>query len=90
MFDTQIVVTGRFAADSHNPLRILSGRAGREAVSKAVRLNTEQVTEHVTEQKDREMAVRLFGRGMSMDTIAELIGRNADVILQWVSPVSQV
>ncbi len=47
MFDTQIVVTVRLAADRHSPLRILSGRADREDVSKAV---------------------RLFGRGMSMDT----------------------
>ena len=64
-----------------------------ERVSKAVRLNTEQVTEQVTErvteQKDKEMAVKLFGRGMSLDTIAELIGRSVDVVLQWVSPVSQ-
>ena len=56
-----------------------------QAVNQAVKLNTEQVTE----QKDREMAVKLFGRGMSMDTIAELVGRSVDVILQWVSPVSQ-
>ena len=32
MFDTQIVVTGRLAADSHSPLRILSGHAGKEDV----------------------------------------------------------
>ncbi len=52
-----------------------------EKISQAVKLNTEQ--------RDKEMAVKLFGRGMSMDTIAELVGCSADVILQWVSPASQ-
>ncbi len=32
MFDTQVVVTSRLEADSHSPLRILSGNAGKEDV----------------------------------------------------------
>ena len=42
----------------------------------------EQITERVAEQKDKEMTVKLFERGTSMDTIAELVGRSADVIRQ--------
>ena len=61
-----------------------------QAVSQAVKLNTDQVTKRVAEEKDREMAVKLLGQGMSLNTIADLIGRSRDVILQWVSPASQV
>ena len=64
--------------------------AVNEAVSQAVKLNTDQVTKRVTEEKDREMAVKLLRQGMSLNTIADLIGRSKDVILQWVSPASQV
>ena len=61
-----------------------------ERVNEAVKLNTDQVTKRVAEEKDREMAVKLLGQGMSLNTIADLIGRSKDVILQWVSPASQV
>ena len=64
--------------------------AVNEAVSQAVKLNTDQVTKRVTEEKDREMAVKLLRQGMSLNTISDLIGRSKDVILQWVSPASQV
>ena len=57
-----------------------------ERVNQAVKLNTEQGTEQVTEKKDREMAVKLFGMGMSVDLIADVTGRSVDSILKWVSP----
>lgn len=59
-----------------------------EKAAQIIQQTVKQAEQRAEQRTDKNTALRMYKKGMSVEMIAELVDRSADLVRQWISPAA--